>query len=91
MAAIRQRLAEGGEVAQQVVRDLFPAGIWLSVDPEGQRFLWATAQTELPADWITHVDAKGYLPAEYWPRVYSAEASAGMVAGAGFEPATFGL
>jgi hypothetical protein len=26
---IRERLAEGGEVAQGVVREIFPGGIWL--------------------------------------------------------------
>jgi hypothetical protein len=43
-----EKLAQGGEVAQGVVRELFPGGIWLSADPDGGRFLWATAQTAMP-------------------------------------------
>ena len=66
-----ERLAQGGDVAQAVVRELFPGGIWLYPDPEGGRFLWAYAQTALPENWQTLVDANGYLPAQAWPRVYS--------------------
>jgi hypothetical protein len=64
-------LEQGGEVAQGVVRELFPDGIWLYPDPHGGAFLWACAQTALPADCITRVDDKGFLPAEVWPRVYN--------------------
>jgi hypothetical protein len=52
-----KRLEQGGEVAQGVVRELFPGGITLYPDPEGGRFLWAHARTTMPADWLTHLDA----------------------------------
>lgn len=71
IARMLKRLEEGGEVAQGVVRELFPGGIWLHPDPDGGRFLWAHAQTALPTDWLTHLDANGHLPAEHWPRVYN--------------------
>jgi hypothetical protein len=70
VARMLKRLEEGGEVAQGVVRELFPDGIWLYPDPDGGRFLWACAQTAVPTDWLIHVDAYGYLPAQHWPRVY---------------------
>jgi hypothetical protein len=58
------------------------------------RYLWAVTQTASP-DLAMHVDSYGNLPAQYWPRVYDAatnvEVGNSMVAGAGFEPATFGL
>ena len=66
-----KRLEQGGEVAQGVVRELFPAGIRLYPDPDSGRFLWAHARTTLPADWVTHLDANGHLPPQYWPRVYN--------------------
>ena len=64
-----KRLEQGGEVAQGVVRELFPAGIRLYPDPDGGRFLWAHAVTTVPADWLAHLDANGHLPAQYWPRI----------------------
>jgi len=51
--------------------ELFPIGFGLSPDPSGC-YLWAFTQTALAADWATHLDADGHLPAQYWPRVYSA-------------------
>jgi hypothetical protein len=42
---LRELLAKAGEIAQGVVRKLFPDGIWLYPDPEGGRHLWAYAQT----------------------------------------------
>jgi hypothetical protein len=69
------RLAEGGEVAQGVVRDLFPGGIWLYPDPDGGRFLLAAAQTALPPR-VTLVDADGkplpWSSADSFPRAYGA-------------------
>jgi site-specific DNA recombinase len=97
---MRAQLARGGEIAQGVLRDLFPTGFWLYPDPDGKRRLWAHAMTGLSPDWQSYVDADGHLPGKYWPRVYSAADAApvaagvvgnSMVAGAGFEPATFGL
>jgi hypothetical protein len=89
---ILERLAQGGEIAQSVVRELFPDGLWLYPDPEGGRFLWAAAQTAMlyPAGLV---DADGRSLAEGFPRVYNAittvEAAEpvvgnSMVAGAGF-------
>ena len=71
IARLLERLDQGGEVAQGVVRELFPGGIWLYPDPNGGSFLWARAQTALPTDWRKHVDASGRLPAQHWPRVYN--------------------
>ena len=71
MARMLERLARGGEVAQGVVRDLFPGGIWLYPDPNGGRFLWANAQTALPTDWRTHIDPDGYLSPNACARVYN--------------------
>jgi chaperonin GroEL len=97
---MRTKLAKGGEIAQGVLRDLFPTGFWLYPDPNGKRHLWAHAMTGLATDWQSYLDADGHLPGKYWPRVYSAadaapvaakEVGNSMVAGAGFEPATFGL
>lgn len=82
-----ERLAEGGELAQGVVREVFPAGIWLYPDPEGGGFLRAYAQTALlhPAGLV---DAEGHAMAEGFPRVYNAIAGesrpgAKRVAGSG--------
>ncbi len=66
-----ERLGQGGEVAQGVVRELFPGGIWLYPDTNGGRYLWAHAQTAMP-NLAAQLDANGYLPAQHWPRVYSA-------------------
>jgi site-specific DNA recombinase len=103
VARMREQLAKGGDIAQGVLMELFPIGFWLRPDSSG-RFLWAITQTALPDDWRMRVDANGYLPADVWPRVYSAATELevppaeitevvgnSMVAGAGFEPATFGL
>lgn len=45
---MRERLAQGGEVAQGVVRELFPGGVWLYPDPDGKRHLGAYAVTADP-------------------------------------------
>ena len=91
---MREQLTQGGEKAQSVLRKLFPAGFWLYPDPNGGRYLWAFTQTALEADWESKLDARGHLPAEHWPRVYSAAEAApvaaevvgnSMVAGAGFD------
>ena len=79
---MRAQLAQGGERAQGVLRELFPVGFWLYPDPNGGRYLWAVTQTALPADWQTLVDAKGYLPAQHWPRVYSAATEGAVTAAA---------
>ena len=50
VARMRKRLAEGGEIARETLRELFPKGIWLEPDPFGGRFLWAMARTAMPAD-----------------------------------------
>jgi len=71
LARMLDRLAQGGEVAQGVVRELFPGRIWLYQDPNGGRFLWAHAQTAMPTDWTSLLDAKSYLAPEHWPRVYN--------------------
>ncbi len=70
---LRERLAEGGELAQGVVAEIFPTGIWLYPDPDGGGFLRAYAQTALqhPGGLI---DAEGRALAEGFPRVYSAVA-----------------
>lgn len=34
---MRAQLAKGGEIAQGVLRDLFPTGFWLYADPNGKR------------------------------------------------------
>jgi hypothetical protein len=68
------RLAQGGEVARSVVRELFPGGIWLYPDPDGGRHLWAYAQTAMlhPAGLV---DSEGRSMAEGFPRVYSGVAT----------------
>lgn len=67
---LRAQLAKGGEIAQGVLRDLFPTGLWLYPDPQGKRHLWAATQTALAPDWQSQLDADGHLPGEHWPRVY---------------------
>lgn len=71
VARMLERLAEGGEIAQGVVRELFPDGVWLYPDPKGGRFLWAYAQTAWPADWATMFDSKGRLSPYAFRRVYN--------------------
>ena len=80
---MRAQLAQGGEIAQGVLRELFPGGFWLYPDPESKRYLWAHARTALADDWRDHLDADGHLPAEYWPRVYNAAAPAAEMAASG--------
>ena len=67
------RLAEGEELAQEVVAEIFPTGIWLYPDPDGRGFLRAYAQTALqhPEGLI---DAEGRAVAPGFPRVYDAVA-----------------
>jgi hypothetical protein len=77
---MRARLAKGGEIAQGVLRDLFPTGFWLYPDPKGSRHLWAHAMTGLSPDWQSYLDADGHLPGKYWPRVYSAATESEPVA-----------
>jgi hypothetical protein len=96
LARMRAQLRQGGEIAQGVLLELFPGGFWLYPDPDAGRYLWAVTQTALTAEWQRHLDAGECPPAQHWPRVYSAAEAArevgnSMVAGAGFEPATFGL
>lgn len=69
---MRAQLKQGGEIAQGVLRELFPPGFWLYPDPSGGRYLWAVTQTAPATDWQSHIEADGHLPAEYWPRVYNA-------------------
>jgi hypothetical protein len=71
VARMLEQLAQGGEVAQGVVRELFPGGIWLYPDPNGGQFLWAHAQTAMPTNLTSLLDPKGYLPPAHWPRVYN--------------------
>jgi site-specific DNA recombinase len=71
---IREKLATGGEVAQEVVRDLFPAGIWLYPDPNGGRHLWAYAMTAGP-QLSGLVDVEGRALTDAFPRVYNAVAA----------------
>ena len=67
---MREWLAEGGELAQGVVREIFSAGIWLYADPEGGGFLRAYAQTAL-AHPRGLIDAEGHAMAEGFPRLYN--------------------
>jgi hypothetical protein len=78
---MRAQLAKGGEIAQGVLRDLFPTGFWLYPDPQGKRHLWAATQTALAPDWQSHLDPDGHLPAEHWPRVYGGVVEAPVAAG----------
>jgi len=71
---MREKLAQGGEVAQEVLRELFPGGIWLYPDPETGRFLWAVAQTAMPElQMLIGPDGRALTSA--FPRVYDAIAS----------------
>ena len=70
LARMLERLESGGEVAQGVVRELFPDGIWLYPDPNGGRFLWAHAQTAILHP-VGLVDAEGRVLAEGFPRIYN--------------------
>jgi hypothetical protein len=77
---MRAQLAKGGEIAQGTLRDIFPTGFWLSPDPNGGRYLWVRTQTALADDWLSKRDADGHLPAEHWPRLYSAAVAAPVAA-----------
>jgi hypothetical protein len=44
--AMRTRLAQGGDVARAVLRDLFPNSIWLEPDSSG-RYLWAQFDSDI--------------------------------------------
>lgn len=87
VALMRERLAQGGEVAQGVVRQLFPSGIWLYPDHNGGRFLWALARTASPPDSLTMFDSLGRLSPYAFGRLYNEstrETQPGMrVAGSG--------
>jgi len=74
VAQMREKLDQGGEVAQKVVRELFPGGIWLYPDPETGRFLWAVAQTAMP-ELQTLIGPDGRALPSAFPRVYNAIAS----------------
>ena len=71
---MRERLAQGGEVAQGVVKELFPRGVWLYRDPNGGRYLWAYAETADP-QLPSLVDANGRALTNAFPRVYNAIAA----------------
>jgi hypothetical protein len=81
-----EQLEQGGEIAQGVVRTLFPDGIWLYPDPNGGRFLWAHARSEMlyPAGLV---DADGRSLAEGFPSVYNVIATAGPIAAPTIEAA----
>jgi hypothetical protein len=38
VALVRQRLAQGGEVARAALRELFPESIWLQANPVRRHF-----------------------------------------------------
>jgi len=78
---MREQLAQGGDIAQGVLRELLPDGFALFPDPAGGRFLWAWAKTGLAPDWETKLDASGRLPRERWPRVYDAAMATKTAAG----------
>jgi hypothetical protein len=74
VARMRERLAQGGEVAQGVVRELFPAGYGCYPDPDGRRFLWAYAVTADP-QLASLTGADGRALTDAFPRVYNATAT----------------
>jgi hypothetical protein len=43
---MRELIGQGGEFAQQAMRELFPGSVWLARDPSGGH-LWAYAQGSL--------------------------------------------
>ena len=81
-ALMKQRLAKGGDIARGVLREVFPESIWLQPDSSG-RFLWACFSDGVGAALFDQEDIADFFP--------TVRESACMVAGAGFEPATFGL
>ena len=67
---MRARLAEGGEIAQGVLREVFPRGVWLEPDHNGGRFLWAMAQTAWPTDGPHLHNDDGTARPEAFPVIY---------------------
>jgi hypothetical protein len=57
------------------LRELFPHAIWLEVDREGGRFLWAIAQTVWPAESDQYQDAGEFALPGAFPYVYRAATS----------------
>jgi hypothetical protein len=72
---MRERLAQGGDIARGVLRELFPNEIWLQPDTSG-RFLWAVFDDGIGAALFDYGDI-----AERFPIL---EKSACVVAGACF-------
>lgn len=85
LTEIEARYEAPGEIAQGVLRELFPRGIWLEPDHNGGRFLWAMAQTAWPTDGphLHHDD--GTARPDAFPAIYRGRCDEEiMVAGAGF-------
>jgi DNA-binding transcriptional MocR family regulator len=78
---MRERLAKGGEVANAVLRELFPRGLWLQPDDSG-KFLWAVFEVgdEILRSALFDDPAYRYASGDASPPVL--EKSACMVAGA---------
>jgi site-specific DNA recombinase len=91
IARARAALAEGGEPARAMLRELFPDGIPLSPDVS-KRYLWATLDCDIAP--LLDVEERfrecGFEDLTVADRE-SSDSKRLMVAGAGFEPATFGL
>jgi hypothetical protein len=47
---MRARLAQGGDVARAMLRELFPNSIWLEADSSGQ-YLWAQFDSDI-VSWL---------------------------------------
>ena len=70
---LHERLAEGGELAQEVVAEISPTGICLYPDPDGGGILRAYAQTALQhLEGLIHAEGRAVAPG--FPRVYDAVA-----------------
>ncbi len=82
VADMRNRLAQGGDVAREVLRELLPDGVWLEADSSG-RFLWAVF-----ADGVGKALFDQHVSADMF---HTTGESVSVVAGVGFEPTTFGL
>jgi DNA-binding transcriptional MocR family regulator len=65
---MRKRLAAGGEIARQVLHELFPRAIWLQPDDSG-RFLWAEFDDGLRAALFDELAGIQYSSAETFPLV----------------------
>jgi site-specific DNA recombinase len=91
IARARAALAEGGEPARAMLRELFPDGIPLSPDVS-KRYLWATLDCDIAP--LLDVEERfrecGFGDLTVGD-LESTDSKRLMVAGAGFEPATFGL